>query len=262
MTQRRPRRTSALNSTMTDRVADVLRGMVLDGTLRPGQRLPIRDVSRALDVSVMPVREALIRLESLGLVKQFPHRGAIVATLTIDELDDLYTAREVVEPPVLQRGTAMLSTDDVADLGQIADELDDAVDRHDVAEVLRLDEMFLSVVYDATGNAALLKIISDFVEPSVAVQAPVLRGRTSRCLRVHRRRQPPAAGAARRPERRRGSRLPARHIAQRPSPAGRLPRHSSRRWTGPHAGPPAGRADPSVPAPHRVGRPSPKGPPP
>lgn len=161
MTQRRSRRTSALNSTMTDRVADVLRGMVLDGTLRPGQRLPIRDVSRALDVSVMPVREALIRLESLGLVKQFPHRGAIVATLTIDELNDLYTAREVVEPPVLQRGAAMLSTDDVADLGQIADELDDAVDRHDVAEVLRLDEMFLSVVYDATGNAALLKIISD-----------------------------------------------------------------------------------------------------
>ena len=71
------------SKTLAATIAQRLRALILDGQLQPGARLPLTDIAASLGVSVMPVREALSRLEAERLVVMRPRRGAIVARLTV-----------------------------------------------------------------------------------------------------------------------------------------------------------------------------------
>lgn len=64
--------------TVSDMVASVIREAILSATFRPGEHLRQDELARRLEVSRMPVRSALLQLESEGLVDFHPHRGAIV----------------------------------------------------------------------------------------------------------------------------------------------------------------------------------------
>ena len=74
-----------------------LRDAILDGTLRPGERVVIDDVARRLEVSAIPVREALQLLQSEGLVAIAPHVGATVAAVSADEIREVFAIMEALE---------------------------------------------------------------------------------------------------------------------------------------------------------------------
>lgn len=84
-------------ATLTERVYASLQDDILAGRLAPGTRLVRRDLAKRLDVSPVPVAEALLRLESDGLVESAPMHGARVAVVDdASSLDDL-VLREAVE---------------------------------------------------------------------------------------------------------------------------------------------------------------------
>lgn len=84
---------------LTDQVFDVLMAQLIDGKLVAGSPLKIDRLARELEVSQTPVREALARLESTGLVERTALRGYTVAPmLTKKELGDLMDARLLLEP--------------------------------------------------------------------------------------------------------------------------------------------------------------------
>lgn len=76
---------------------DHLRAAIVDGRLRPGQRLVERELCETLDVSRTLVREALSQLEVEGLVQIVPHRGPMVAAYTAEETIGIYEVRAVLE---------------------------------------------------------------------------------------------------------------------------------------------------------------------
>lgn len=80
-----------------EQVADHLTGLILDGTLGPGERLRESALSKALQTSRNSVREGIRLLQQGRLVRYEMHRGAVVATPSIDELDDLYRTRMHLE---------------------------------------------------------------------------------------------------------------------------------------------------------------------
>jgi len=83
----------------SDAVLKTLRERILDRHLAGGERLPIDDLARELEVSPTPIREALSALESEGLVVRIPHRGySVAATLSATSLDQLYEVRLLLEP--------------------------------------------------------------------------------------------------------------------------------------------------------------------
>ena len=87
-----------LRTAITDRTYDLLRALVLDSELSPGERLRIEHLSQRFDVSQTPVREALNRLAAEGLVVQEAYRGFRVSQLLDHvELVKLQTAREAIE---------------------------------------------------------------------------------------------------------------------------------------------------------------------
>lgn len=91
--------------------------MLLDHTIPPGQRINIDSVARELNVSQTPVREALARLESDDLVIKQPLRGySATELLTVDETDDLFRFRALIEPWMAGRAAEERSAEDLDEL--------------------------------------------------------------------------------------------------------------------------------------------------
>jgi DNA-binding GntR family transcriptional regulator len=86
-------------SVLADDVYEAIKAMVMDHVVRPGARVSIDGLARELAVSPTPVREALARLESDGLVVKEPLKGyRATSLLTREEFDDLYQFRRLIEP--------------------------------------------------------------------------------------------------------------------------------------------------------------------
>lgn len=80
-----------------------LRAAILEGHFLPGDRLRETDLASALGVSRGPIREALVKLEREGLVIIRPHRGAFVAQLSLEDLEEVYTLRLAIEQLAVKR---------------------------------------------------------------------------------------------------------------------------------------------------------------
>ena len=91
-------------STSADRAARVVREKVVEGDLRSGTRLPEERLSAALGVSRNTLREALSQLVAERILVREPHRGVIVATPGIADVEDVYRVRLLVEPAALAHG--------------------------------------------------------------------------------------------------------------------------------------------------------------
>src|ERR1700712_919665 len=86
-------------ASLADGTYETIKAKILDHEISPGQHLGIDELSRDLDVSQTPVREALARLEADGLVTKIPLRGyEATSLLSVQQFDELFQFRAVVEP--------------------------------------------------------------------------------------------------------------------------------------------------------------------
>ena len=132
---------------------------ILTGALPPGHQLRLRDIAAEHGASMMPVREAIVALETVGLVTQIPYRGAFVSRLTLEKLRDFYNARLVVEPGALEIGTPVLNDEHFESLHGLLGEIDTKASKDNWHLVIDLDERFLMTIYQAAGSAALTEMI-------------------------------------------------------------------------------------------------------
>lgn len=83
--------------TLTIQIEEMIRLDIVMGLLKPGERLRTQELERRYGVSATPLREAIQRLTSGGLVDQVPGIGARVASVSVEDLHDVYAARTVIE---------------------------------------------------------------------------------------------------------------------------------------------------------------------
>jgi DNA-binding GntR family transcriptional regulator len=133
----------------------VLRLAILDGRLRPGD--PLREVPLAaeLGISRSSVREAIRILEADYLIRYRMNRGAIVADLSDEEIDDLFAAREVLEMAGLRALQKMTPQQRAAYLEPLVREIEVANERGDVAAAAIADREFHTAIVASAGNAHL-----------------------------------------------------------------------------------------------------------
>jgi DNA-binding GntR family transcriptional regulator len=103
-------------SLRANEITNLLRDQILSGKLVPGARIVVSEVARANGVSTIPVREALKTLEGEALVQFLPHRGAVVSTLELDELHEVYELRRLLECELARRAVLTYTERDLAAL--------------------------------------------------------------------------------------------------------------------------------------------------
>lgn len=120
-------------------VTTILRQAILKGDLKPNERLVQADIADQLGVSRMPVREALKTLELEGLVSLEPHKGAIVNSLTLEDIDEIYELRTILEPFTLEKSIPNLTLDDVISLENLHKKM---IETTDVETYVDLNNQF------------------------------------------------------------------------------------------------------------------------
>nr|WP_298681880.1 GntR family transcriptional regulator [uncultured Dongia sp.] len=108
--------------TMADEVADVLRGRILSGRLTAGEPIRQEHVAKELGVSRIPLREALSQLAAEGFVTLTAHKGAVVAPLSLAEVEELFELRLMLEDGLLARAIPHMGKGDFAALDALIDE--------------------------------------------------------------------------------------------------------------------------------------------
>jgi len=98
--------------TLAERAFEALHVAIINGDLAPGARLRIEELAAMLGMSHLPVREAIRRLVSTGLVEHIPHRGATVVELSLEDLRQLSEARLLLEPEMIRRAAQTFGRDD------------------------------------------------------------------------------------------------------------------------------------------------------
>lgn len=142
-----------------DQAFEAIHAAIMNGDFPGGYRLQIRELAENLGISVMPVREAIKRLEEMSLVESLPYRGAVVKTLTPEELRNVYAVRKLLEVEAATLGAANVGERTLHRMQRAFDAMVDALDREDVAEYLDHDEEILIPLYADSGNPVLLETI-------------------------------------------------------------------------------------------------------
>jgi len=179
-------------------VYESLRESIRSGRLPPGERLRETDIAERLGVSRTPVREALRRLQSDGLVTFAPWRGMTVAALDLAQLEELYDMREVLESAAARFAATSASDADVAWLRCLLDEQSAA--GSDAGALERINREFHDAIYRAAHNRYLLGALSSLADSLGLLKNTTfsIAGRPKSGLTEHRRIV--AAIAARDPE--------------------------------------------------------------
>jgi DNA-binding GntR family transcriptional regulator len=175
---------AARRPTAQDRAAAALRAAILEGELRPGQRVNQETWAARAGVSAIPVREALRALAGEGLVEYRPRRGYAVTELDLADLEDVYALRRTLESEALRRGVPHAGPDDLAALEAAAD--DCAVT--DVAARLAANRRFHSLLHGLAGSRQLLRLIDLLWDSTEAYRALyyALPGEAEEADRAHR----------------------------------------------------------------------------
>jgi DNA-binding GntR family transcriptional regulator len=143
-------------------IADRIRAGILDGTFPPQTQLAEVQLSRQLQVSRGPVREAMQRLIQEGLLRSERNRGVFVVELDDDDARDVYVARAAVEKAAALRVARTGDADDLAALEEVLRRLQEAVD-NSWAEVVEIDLEFHSTVVDRCNSERLQRMFRTLV---------------------------------------------------------------------------------------------------
>jgi DNA-binding GntR family transcriptional regulator len=148
-------------------VMDELRGMILSGELKPGDRLRIDDLAGALGVSPMPVREALHQLAAEGTTTLDPFRGFSIAGLSAAEAVDIYSTRAVLEALAAGIAVPLLEQATLARLREAVDRQAAAAEGADSVAFIHWDLAFHCELYSATRRPVLTRQVLGLINSSV-----------------------------------------------------------------------------------------------
>jgi GntR family transcriptional repressor for pyruvate dehydrogenase complex len=185
------------------RIAAHIAGLIAEGALAPGTALPSgRELAALLGVSRPAVREAVGRLEALGLITVRPRTGAFVARRpatpeqgdeperrlpAVVELEDLFDVRRLIEPAAAGWAARRADPDEVARLRRTATHFADAAAGGSVAERAEADIAFHLELAACTGNVVLERLVERLYDPRRTLLEWSLRrrGRAAEAVSEH-----------------------------------------------------------------------------
>lgn len=149
---------------LRDVVFHTLRRGIMQGDLKPGERLMEIKLANRLGVSRTPIREAIRMLELEGLVVMIPRKGAQVAEITEKDLKDVLEVRMGLEELAVKFACQRITEEQLDNLYHASRKFEEAVKREDLTELAQADVDFHDLIYKATGNERLVQLLNNIRE--------------------------------------------------------------------------------------------------
>ena len=149
---------------LRDEVFNTLREKILKGVYKPGERLMEIHLADQLGVSRTPIREAIRMLELEGLVKMVPRKGAQVAKISKEDLQDVLEVRKALDTLSVKLACERITEDEIKLLNNAEREFEKALASKDVRDIAEADVAFHDVIHAATKNGRLKSMISNLAE--------------------------------------------------------------------------------------------------
>lgn len=149
--------------TAAEFVYDQLRKKIFEKALTSGQRLPEVAIAKDLNVSRTPVREALRRLESEGLVQIIPGWGACLASPSKQEIIDTYEVREDLEIMAIRKAAKRITPLQLCRLQEQIDAERETFVNRDLESYLKVNDNFHIIIAESSGNSTLVGYVKNIL---------------------------------------------------------------------------------------------------
>jgi DNA-binding GntR family transcriptional regulator len=147
---------------LRDRIASSIRDSIIEGKIKPGERLMEPEVAKTLGVSRTPLREAFLQLESEGFVKVFPRKGALVTETSLKDAEETYVIKGALEGMAARLSAQNISEQEIETLTELNDKMEEIAQssERDYKLFLEINARFHQKIYSASGNGKLIKTIN------------------------------------------------------------------------------------------------------
>jgi len=159
----------------TDRAYQQIREAILTMALQPGQQLQENGLAEWLGTSRTPVREALRRLQAEGLIDRFSARGAVVAQVSIDDVENAYLVLEVLEALASRLAAERISDDGAARLRHLIGRMRDAAAAGALDTWTKVDGEFHDAIREYGANPKLSQVATITYSTIERVRSTYLR---------------------------------------------------------------------------------------
>lgn len=168
-----PSRPDFSTQSVSQQISEFLRSAIVQGTIKPNQRLIEESIAKELGVSRTPVREAIRRLEVEGLVEYVPQRGAVVRQVSPEELLEIYDLRILLEGYAARLAATRIQAEGLSSLEKLSTSFDVVLnepgDRADqVRKLMELNNQLHETIIHISGNKRLVRTLK------VALEVPLI----------------------------------------------------------------------------------------
>ncbi|PKM90749.1 MAG: GntR family transcriptional regulator [Firmicutes bacterium HGW-Firmicutes-12] len=143
-----------------DIVYENIRKAILQGVMKPGERIVEKECAERYRISRTPVREALRKLEIEGLVQYIPRKGVVVKAINLEEIEEIYAIRIALESIAIEAAIERISEADIERLQDITMKMEKYEDAGKMEELLATCNEFNDVLLRAAAMPRLLAIIN------------------------------------------------------------------------------------------------------
>jgi DNA-binding GntR family transcriptional regulator len=173
--------------TLRERIVTFVKDSIINGRLKPGERVPEHEIAENFGISRTPIREAFRQLESEGFITVIPRKGAVVSPITAKDVSEFYSIKSLLEGYAAGLACGKFTEKELKRLTQINQQMQKHAAKNDVRGFYRLDNQFHEVFLSSSGNDKLCVLAHQIAQQfeRFRIMALSLPGRMNTSIKQH-----------------------------------------------------------------------------
>lgn len=148
------------HQTLREKILETIRDAILKGDLKPGEKVAEPELAERFGISRTPIREAFRQLESEGYLTVVPRKGAVVAALSEQDIQEYYAVKSILEGYAAELAAEHLTEKELAKLVSINERLKQLAAEGDVKSFYKIHHEFHETFLKAANNSKLYELIN------------------------------------------------------------------------------------------------------
>ena len=155
-----------IQKSIVDIAIEHIRSNIINGTIRVNEKVSMREIAKELNISRTPIREAIRKLESEGLIELLPRRGFIIKKYSSKKIEEIYEVRRVLETYAIRLACKNIGEKDIEKLKKLNHDLTLTFKekRQNLMKLKKINEEFHFAIFKASHNETVCEIIQNLWE--------------------------------------------------------------------------------------------------